>query len=330
VVEVTAGGSGASVARRRRHVPSVAHDVSVGRRSGSRRSAAVALTACVLWAGCAPGDAAPEGQGAGAAGEDAAGLRLLELWAGGEPAFGIFVPDEREGGARSADGTRLPPLYTREGGRRLAANPLYDYVFLNLEGAYDEDAVRALAAGLREEDAGARPALLVRIPPISQDGEAAARARVAGALANGADGVVLPHVRSPEEARVAVGFFEQAGADVWSPDNRGGSVVAMLMVEDPGALATAREIADVPGYSVLACGIGSLTRALGGDREAAEAAEAGTLGVLAHATRVGRPDMITANAEDAARRIEEGFLALLMSGSGADDAIRVGRAAAGR
>ena len=44
----------------------------------------------------------------------------------------------------------------------------------------------------------------------------------------------------------------------------------MLMIEDPGALAEAAQIADVPGYSVLACGIGSLSQALG-DRAAGEA-----------------------------------------------------------
>ena len=304
-----------------------ARAAAAGPAAAAGRAAAAALAACLLLAGCAPGDTAADRGEAAPADQEASRLRLLDLWAAGDPAFGVFVPDEREGAERAPDGSRLPALYTTEGGRRLAANPLYDYVFLNLEPAYDAASVRALATGLREGGAEARPALLVRIPPISEDGEAAAGARVAEALANGADGVVLPHVRSPEEARVAVGLFEEAGADVWSPGNPDGGVIAMLMIEDPGAVATAREIADVPGYSVLACGIGSLTQAMGRDREAAEAAN---LDVLAHATRVGRPDMITANAEDVARRIEEGFLGLLMSGSGADEAIRVGRAAAGR
>ena len=105
------------------------------------------------------------------------------------------------------------------------------------------------------------------------------------------------------------------------------ATVALIMVEDPDALETLVEIADTPGYSILACGIGSLTRALDGDREAAEA---GNQDVLAHAKRVGVADMITANAEDITRRVEEGFLALLMQGPTADDVIRLGRAAAGR
>ena len=72
--------------------------------------------------------------------------------------------------------------------------------------------------------------------------------------------------------------------------------------------------------------IGSLTRALG-DREAGEA---GNQEVLAQAKRVGLPDMITANSDDVARRIDEGFLGLLMSGPQASEAIEVGRAHAGR
>jgi len=215
---------------------------------------------------------------------------LIELWTDGVPAFGVFVPSERERGARSPDGERLPPLYTTEGARRLAENPLLDYLFLDLEGRYDAGAVRDIAAGLAEGDV--EKTLLVRIPPISADGEEAARARIVESLAAGADGIVLPHVRSPEEARLAVTFFEDIGADVWSPTNPDGTVIVMLMIEDAGALGAVQAIADTPGYSVLACGIGSLSAALG-DRE-------------------------------------EGFLGLLMNGPEADSHIEVGRAAAGR
>jgi 2-keto-3-deoxy-L-rhamnonate aldolase RhmA len=280
-------------------------------------AAMVSLVACG-GAEDAPGSEAPE-KGASAPEQQTA---LTKLWREGTPAFGVFVPSERERGARGPDGERLPPLYTAEGGARLAADPLLDYVFLNLEGMYDADAVTAIADGM----AGSEKTLLVRIPPISTDGADAARARVSEVLAAGATGVVLPHVRSTEEARLAVSFFVDAGADVWSPGNPDGTVLAMLMIEDPGALEQAAEIADVPGYSVLACGIGSLTRALG-DREAGEA---GNQEVLAQAKRAGLPDMITADADDVVRRVEEGFLGLLMSGPGASEAIEIGRAHAGR
>ena len=59
--------------------------------------------------------------------------------------------------------------------------------------------------------------------------------------------------------------------DVWSTDNPKGEKLAMLMIEDPGALAQAAEFANLQGYSILACGIGSLTGALGGDRAQGEA-----------------------------------------------------------
>ncbi len=253
---------------------------------------------------------------------------VIDLWADGTAAFGIFVPNERPlTDEQRGSGERLAPLYTREGGERLARNPLYDFLFLNLEGGYDIGAVAAIAEGLQSPGAVGRKTLLVRIPPIERDGEEITRARVREILALGADGVVVPHIRTPEEARVAVSFFAESGADVWSPSNPTGEILAMIMVEDAGALAMVAEIADTPGYSILACGIGSLTRALGGDREAAEA---GNQDVLSHAKRVGVADMITANTRDIEERVQQGFLALLMQGPDADEAIRIGRAAAGR
>jgi 2-keto-3-deoxy-L-rhamnonate aldolase RhmA len=280
-----------------------------------------------LTAACSGGDGGAETAGAGEAAMTAAPspqLPLIELWEAGTPAFGIFAPSDRP--MRGPDGERQPPVYSAEGGARMAMNPLLDYVFLNLEYGYDPASISAIREGLDSSDRVSDKALLVRIPPISTDGVEAARTRVHEALEAGADGIVLPHVRSTEEARQAVGFFEEVNADVWSPSNPDGSIIAMLMIEDPGALAEAAQIADVPGYSVLACGIGSLSAALG-DREAGEA---GNQEVLVQAKRAGLPDMITANADDVARRIEEGFLGLLMNGPEADAHIEVGRAAAGR
>jgi 2-keto-3-deoxy-L-rhamnonate aldolase RhmA len=249
---------------------------------------------------------------------------VLELWAKGKPAFGVYAPNENAGPRGQAP---RPAVYTREGGERLAANPLYDYVFLNLEGAYDAAAIKAIADGMRSPSATGLKALIVRIPPIDKDGPAAAKARVKEAFDNGADGVTIPHVQGVEEAKQAIGFFADAKANVWSPSNPRGTKIAMLMLEDPAAVAQAKDVADLKGISVLACGIGSLTQALGGDRAGAEA---GTQKVLAEAKRVRIADMLTANTQDVEKRVAEGFLALLMQGPTADDAIRLGRAAAGR
>ena len=256
---------------------------------------------------------------------------IIDLWSDGVATFGVFVPDERprEQGRRGqrSDNQRQPPLYTVEGGKRLAENPLYDFVFLNLEGSYDASFVEAIAEGLASQSAVSRKALLVRIPPIERDGQKATQLRVREVLEKGADGVVFPHIRSPEEARMAIGFMTEAGSDLWSASNPSGDKIAMIMIEDPDSLARIEETANVPGIGILACGIGSLTGALGGDREAAEA---GNQKVLAEAKRIRAVDMITANSNDVSGRVEEGFLALLMRGAGADEAIQIGRVAAGR
>ncbi len=237
-------------------------------------------------------------------------MGLIELWEAGQTAFGQYV-------------TGVP--YTVETGRDLAANPLLDYAFLNLEQEYNINSALDLAEGLRSGSEGIAMDLLVRIPPMSEAGVETSRERVNELLAMGADGVVFPHVRSAEEARTAVSFFEDV--NVWSPANPNGDVIVMLMLETPEVFAELEEIADIPNYSALACGIGSLTGALGGDREAAEEMN---LEVLAHSQRAGMADMITANTESVARRVEQGFLGLLVYGPSANEVIRLGRAAAGR
>jgi 2-keto-3-deoxy-L-rhamnonate aldolase RhmA len=252
---------------------------------------------------------------------------LVELWAQGKPAFGVYAPNENPGPRGQRGQPPQPAVYTREGGEKLAMNPLYDYVFLNLEGGFDAAAVKAMVGGLRSPNAVSRKALIVRIPPIDKDGAASAKARVKEALDLGADGVTIPHVQSLDEATLAISFFQDAKANIWSPSNPGGRTIAMLMLEDPAAVAQARDVADLEGYSMLACGIGSLTQALGGDRAGAEA---GTQKILAEAKRAKLPDMLTANPQDVEQRVKEGFLALLMQGPTADEAIRIGRAAAGR
>ena len=213
-------------------------------------------------------------------------------------------------------------FFPLEGAKILADNPLYDFVFLNLEGSYDSGAVQVMAEGLKGSQGSSAKTLLVRIPSITDAGEDLTKNRVEEIINLGADGVVFPHVRSVEEAQMIAGFFEQLDVEVWSPLNPMGDKLAMIMIEDPVAVGLATQIASVKGYSILACGIGSLTRALDGDREASEK---GNLHVLAEATRVGLPDMITANVGNVQQRIEEGFLALLMQVSEADEAIRLAK-----
>ncbi|HEV8347548.1 MAG TPA: aldolase/citrate lyase family protein [Vicinamibacterales bacterium] len=248
----------------------------------------------------------------------------IDLWKQGKPAFGVYAPNENPG--PRGQGPRRA-VYTRGGGEKLAMNPLVDFVFLNLEGAYDADALGAIARGLRDPSATGRKTLIVRIPSIETAGDAATKARVKEAFDLGADGVTIPHVRGVDEAKQAIGFFHDARANVWSPSNPSGDTIAMLMLEDPDAVAQAKAVAEVQGISILACGIGSLTQALGGDRAGAEA---GTQRVLMETKRARLVNMLTASPQDVEKRVKEGFLALLTQGQSADETIRLGRAAAGR
>ena len=242
--------------------------------------------------------------------------QVLDLWPQGKIAFGVYAPSEAERGK--------PPVYTAEGAAKVAANPLYDFVFLNLEGAYDPAAVKAYGSSLKKTS---KKTLLVRIPPISKDGADATRARVKEILDAGADGVTIPHIRDLDEAKLALSFFTAAKADVWSPANPKGTKLAMLMLEDPKAIAQRKEIAELPGLSILACGIGSLSQALGGDRAGAEA---GTQQVLAETKRLKLGNMLPATVKDVEQRVKEGFNAVLGNGPQADEMIKIGRAAAGR
>src|SRR5687768_1758489 len=131
-----------------------------------------------------------------------ASAQVLDLWPQGKVAFGVYAPSEAPRGS--------PPVYSAEGAAKVAANPLYDFVFLNLEGAYDPAAVKAYGQGLKK---ASRKTLIVRIPPISKDGADATRTRVKEILDAGADGVTIPHIRDLDEAKLALSFFDAAKAN---------------------------------------------------------------------------------------------------------------------
>lgn len=280
------------------------------------RAACLMVAGVIVPAVVAPG--AAHAQGAAAAGPRPA---VIDLWTAGKTAFGVFVPDENPA---PRGPNRGPAVYTVAGGQTLAKNPLIDFVFLNLEGRYDRDAVMAISEGLGKKGTPGRKTMLVRIPSMVDAGPQVTLQRIKEILAMGADGVTLPHVETLDQGRQAVSLFTDARANVWSPANPTGTVIAMLMLEDPGAMAQSQAIADIGGYSVLACGIGSLTGALNGDRVAAEKSNQE---LLTETKRVKLVNMITASKDDVALRVKEGFLGLLVPN---DEVIKAGRAAAGR
>ena len=296
---------------------------------------------------------------------------MIDIWTQGKPVFGVYVPAmgqplwnqpaapaatataaQQTAPAQGMRGQARPdPVYTREIGEALAKDALVDFAFLNLEGGYDASGAKAILDGLRSSAASHRVSLLVRIPSIQDAGAEVTRVRVKQLLDIGVDGVVHPENRGIEDARLAVSFYADANADVWSPMNPNGERIAMIMLEDPVALSQAKEVADMKNFSILACGIGSLGGAFraGGivnvlvawgllpQDKAGQLNEIGTQKLLAEAKRVGIPDMLTASGTKDAdgvpnvvKRVKEGFLALLLSGPGSTEAIKLGRAAAGR
>lgn len=304
---------------------------------------------------------------------------IIDLWAEGKTAFGVYVPAEGQPmpsdppapmgqrgqapmpqpqaagpgargmgpaapGQRGQAPSRQAPRYTRAIGEALAKNPLYDFAFLNLEGGFSLDAVKAIAEGLRAPNTAGRKTLIVRIPSIGDAGAELTKFRVKATFDAGADAVAIPHVEGLEEAWEAISFFAGATNDIWSPATPNGEKLGMIMIEDPQSLTQAKEIADLRGYSMLACGVGSLGGAFRAEGVVAglvslgllqqdvvnNLGELGTQKILAETKRTKLANMITASAGNIQQRVKDGFQALLFQGAGADQIIKTGRAAAGR
>ena len=165
------------------------------------------------------------------AGHPSARPAVLDLWAAGKTAFGVFVPDENHRASRSQP--RARPCTPSPAAQALAKNPLIDFVFLNLEGSYDRNAVMAISEGLGKKGTPGRKRCSCAFPRWSRRGPLVTGQRIKEILAMGADGVTLPHVENLDQGRQAVSLFADARANVWSAANPTGTVVAMLMLEDP-------------------------------------------------------------------------------------------------
>ncbi|HEY4827349.1 MAG TPA: aldolase/citrate lyase family protein [Solirubrobacteraceae bacterium] len=135
-----------------------------------------------------------------------------------------------------------------------------------------------------EHGAGDEPALLSQLQAVSHTGvgalvrvEGVDSARVLHALDLGADGVLVPRVRSAEEAAVCVGFCQYAGSRgvarynrSWhwglvsrTNDDADAEVVCAVQIETAEALADVRAIAAVDGVDVLFVGPADLAQSLG-------------------------------------------------------------------
>jgi len=265
----------------------------------------VILLGILAVAGCAPGEeAASDGETEAASTTMAPENRIIALLEAGEPVFGMFAP------AQSA-----------EGGVAAAATRETDFIFYSLEsGPWDLPTMATFVASMTEASAGADPhPVILRIPPIRDDRDLAS-IHLAEGLAAGVDGLVLPHVESVDDVALAA---EVAGDRLW-PGNPGGDVLNVILIEDQIGIERAREIVSASGVGVAIPGPGDLRRAYEGDMEAVEGA---IQTVLAACAEFDVPCGITAGVDDIARRLEEGFMMIIVT---QPEALAVGLAAAGR
>jgi staphyloferrin B biosynthesis citrate synthase len=156
-------------------------------------------------------------------------------------------------------------------------------------------------------------------------------AKLLAALDDGAQGVLVPHVSSPQKAREIVaacryrggrrGFSNspRAGAygrmGMWNHvDAQDDAVTVIAMIEDPEALDYLDEIIGVEGLDGIFIGRGDLSVALGsGGVDSVETMEA-TSKIVAAATRVDKPICImAADAADATRLSALGASAFIVS-----------------
>jgi len=135
-----------------------------------------------------------------------------------------------------------------------------------------------------EHGAGDEPALLLQLQAVAHTGVAALvrvegvdSARVLHALDLGADGILVPRLRSAEEAAACVDFCRYSGARgvarynrSWhwglalrTNDDADAEVVCAVQIETAEALAGVREIAAVDGVDVLFVGPADLSQSLG-------------------------------------------------------------------
>ncbi len=245
----------------------------------SRRPAALLLTlaAALTLAALPPTSTAQMG----------GGPSVNERLAEDMPVFGFF------GAQRDEDG-----------GTQAAAVRPADFVFYSLEsGPFDIPDVEKFRDDMRAaaETSGTNHPLALRIPPIGED-VTGSNERVELALGADVSILIVPHVRTADEAAAAVGTMAST-MNVW-PSNDSGELSSWLIVEDKEGVANADAIAATPGVGAIIAGPGDLSRAYERDMDAVENA---IQTILAACKNANVPCGITAGPDDIEMRLEQGF-----------------------
>lgn len=255
------------------------------------------------------------------------------------------------------------PARTAESAKKAAADPLMDFMFVNMEqvASYRPDDIKTILQTLRESGISRNPndrPLMARIP-IFHDDPVAAKQRVAEMLNLGVHAIVFPDVESREEAEQAIGAMRYAqvgkskhpqpagmrpdetgqAPDYWGvspaeyrrradvyPINPDGELASIFIIESEKGVTNSRDITAVRP-TVAIPGPGTLRRVFKGDMAKVEQA---IQTQLASCKAFNVPCGITANALDIAKRIQEGFRVFVIYDRDYAETIKVGREAAGR
>ena len=194
----------------------------------------------------------------------------------------------------------------------------YDFIVIDEEHApLHRESVDALILAARAS--GCAP--LVRVPNA---------AGALQALDGGAEGVLVPHISTPEKAQEAVeACFYGLGRRGYSPSGRAGrygavnraehvaaqdgTVALVAMIEDPEALDCIDAICATPGVTALFIGRGDLTAALGAPGLEAPEVVRAVEEILAAGARAGLPVMMNvAKPEETARFAAQGASAFII------------------
>jgi 2-keto-3-deoxy-L-rhamnonate aldolase RhmA len=208
---------------------------------------------------------------------------LVALHEQGLPVFGVVHPPIEPGRSRAGEPAPAMPSLA-DAARQTVAYQGGDYEYNSFGGGASGERFLGYVAALIAAGGSVREHPFMSKAPIWHDDPAAASARAVDQLNAGHAGIIMQHVESADEVRqgiAAMRFRSKGGtrpedgvglaaafwglskeqylqkADLW-PLNPNGELVLWVIVESPKGIANVREIAAVPGVSVVTVGAGTL------------------------------------------------------------------------
>jgi 2-keto-3-deoxy-L-rhamnonate aldolase RhmA len=289
---------------------------------------------------------------------------LVALHEQGLPVFGIVHPAIEPARARAGEPAPAVPSIA-VAARETVAYQGGDYEYNSFGGGASGERFLAYVAALIAAGGSVREHPFMSKIPILHEDPAAARARAIEQLNAGHAGIIMQHVESAEEVRqgiAAMRFRSDGGtrpeegvglaaaywgvsrdeylrkADLW-PLDPDGELVLWVIVESEKGIANVREIAAVPGVSVVTVGAGTLGGVFSSTNAAGErvrdqaAFDRAVASILAACKEFEKPCGYPANnSADVERLMGMGFSMFVMQrrDQAAFDAVATGHRLSGR